>query len=105
MWTQEIDKILPEVLGGKGMGIPEGVMSWERKPMMRLFPASGAVALLILLAFWPATVAWAEAPTLPTGTVLYLHLQAAISTKTSKQGQAITANLAREVEVPGGISR
>ena len=86
------------------MGMPECVMSWGRKPIMRLFPASGAVALLILLAFWPATVAWAEAPTLPAGTVLNLHLQAAISTKTSKQGQATTANLAREVDVPGGIA-
>jgi len=45
-----------------------------------------------------------SAPTLPAGTVLYLHLQSAVSTKTSQQGQATTANLAREVEVLGGIA-
>jgi hypothetical protein len=44
------------------------------------------------------------APTLPAGTVLYLHLQTAVSTKTSQQGQAVTASLAREVEVQGGVA-
>jgi hypothetical protein len=44
------------------------------------------------------------APTISAGTVLHLHLQTAVSTKTSKEGQAITASLAREVEISGGIA-
>lgn len=44
------------------------------------------------------------APTVPAGTVLYLHLQTAVSTKTSQPGQAITASLAREVDVQGGTA-
>ena len=43
-----------------------------------------------------------DAATLPSGTVLYLHLKDAVSTKTAKEGQAIVASLAREAEVEGG---
>ena len=46
----------------------------------------------------------AGAPAISAGTVLYLHLQTAVSTKTSQPGQPITANLARELEVQGGIA-
>jgi hypothetical protein len=35
---------------------------------------------------------------------LYLHLQTAVSTKTSKEGQVVAASLAREVDVQGGIA-
>ena len=45
-----------------------------------------------------------DVPTLAAGKVLYLHLQTAVSTKTSKQGQVVTASLAREVDIPGGIA-
>jgi hypothetical protein len=64
--------------------------------MISLLPPAGALA--------KAPKSMEGAPTLPTGTVLYLHLRTAVSTKTSAQGQAITASLAREVEVQGGIA-
>jgi hypothetical protein len=48
--------------------------------------------------------ALSDALTLPAGTVLHVHLQTAVSTKTSKQGQEITAILAREVTVQGGVA-
>jgi hypothetical protein len=51
-----------------------------------------------------ASKARTGAPTLPAGTVLYLRLQSAVSTKTSQPGQAVTASLAREVDVQGGIA-
>ncbi len=44
------------------------------------------------------------APTLPAGTVLYLRLQSAVSSKTSQPGQPINASLARELEVNGGTA-
>ena len=46
----------------------------------------------------------ADPPTIPAGTVLYLHLKTAVSTKTSKQGEEVAAGLAREVELDGGIA-
>jgi len=39
----------------------------------------------------------------PAGTVLFLRLQTAVSTKTSKEGQAVSASVARDVPVPDGI--
>lgn len=46
----------------------------------------------------------AGAPTLPAGTVLYLRLQSAVSTKTSQPGQSINASLARELDLNGGTA-
>lgn len=66
-----------------------------------MIKVAGAV---FLLAMASAPEAVAAAPTLPVGTVLYLHLQTAVSTKTSKQGQVVAASLAREVEVQGGTA-
>jgi len=58
---------------------------------------------------WLATAAGATAKapgdvTIPADTVLYLRLQAAVSTKTSKEGQAVTATVAREVAVAGSVA-
>jgi hypothetical protein len=76
-----------------------------------LFPVSGTVALLAVLFFLSLAGAAAKEPkaktgttTLPADTVLYLHLQTAVSTKTFKQGQTVTASLAREAEVQGGVA-
>jgi hypothetical protein len=44
------------------------------------------------------------AASLPADTVLYLHLQTAVSTKTSKEGQAITATVSRDVAAQGGVA-
>jgi LssY C-terminus len=40
----------------------------------------------------------------PAGTVLYLRLQTPVSTKTSKNGQRITATVEREVALAGGVA-
>ncbi|HEY6289965.1 MAG TPA: LssY C-terminal domain-containing protein [Terriglobia bacterium] len=45
-----------------------------------------------------------SAVTIPADTVLYVRLQTAVSTKTSKEGQAVTATVAREVTAPGGVA-
>lgn len=80
------------------------------KAAARLFFGPAGTILLathLLLVPGEARASAAAAPpdglTLPAGKVLYLHLQAAVSTKTSKQGQVVAASLAREVDVPGGI--
>lgn len=44
------------------------------------------------------------AASLPAGTVLYLHLETAVSTKTSKEGQAVTATVSREILAQGGVA-
>jgi LssY C-terminus len=44
------------------------------------------------------------AATVPSGTVLYLRLLTPVSTKTSKKGQPVSAVVAREVSVPGGLA-
>ena len=44
------------------------------------------------------------AATLPADTVLYLRLLTPVSTKTSKKGQPVTAVVAREVPVQGGVA-
>ena len=44
------------------------------------------------------------AATVPAGTVLYLRLLTPVSTKTSKNGQAVSAVVAREVALPGGVA-
>jgi len=93
------------------MTIPNSSTRQERKPGAESFRAPGAIALLAMISFLLPTGALAKAPkamagapTLPAGTVLHLHLQTAVSTKTSKQGQTVTASLAREVEVQGGVA-
>ena len=40
----------------------------------------------------------------PAGTVLYLRLLAPVSTKTSKKGDSVSAVVAREVQVQGGVA-
>jgi len=63
--------------------------------LLSVCPSSGAP--------WPApSEPPPDAATLPSGTVLYLHLKDAVSTKTAKDGQAVVASLAREAEVEGG---
>ena len=81
------------------------------KPSVKLLLVAGAPMLLATMSILPPTGALARTPnampdssTLPAGTILYLHLQTAVSTKTSKQGQAVAASLAREVGVEGGIA-
>ena len=93
------------------MPIPVGSASWARKLGLELSLAPGTFVLLAAISLVLPNSASAKAPrpvtgspTLPAGTVLYLHLQTAVSTKTSKEGQAITANLARQVEVQGGVA-
>ncbi|HXJ93352.1 MAG TPA: LssY C-terminal domain-containing protein [Terriglobia bacterium] len=46
----------------------------------------------------------AAASPLPAGTVLYLRLQTAVSTKISKEGQSITATVSRDVAAQGGVA-
>ena len=92
------------------MAIPDGLSRRTCTPYNSLFLVPGA-AILLGMIFLPLADALANAPkaipgapTLSAGTVLYLHLQTAVSTKASKQGQAITASLAREMEVQGGVA-
>jgi hypothetical protein len=42
--------------------------------------------------------------TLPAGTILHLHLKTTVSTKTSKEGQEITASLVREATLQDGVA-
>ena len=93
------------------MAMPNGSTRRERKPGAKWFSVPGTVIFLAMISLLLPAGASAktpqvmtDAPTLPAGTVLYLHLQTAVSTKTSKQGQAVTASLAREVEVQGGVA-
>ena len=93
------------------MTIPVGLSRRARKPRASLFLVPRAVILLGMILILPLASALAkapramtDAPSLPAGTVLYLRLQTAVSTKTSKEGQTITASLAREVEVQGGVA-
>jgi len=55
-----------------------------------------------------AATAGAKSPggavTIPADTALYLRLQTAVSTRTSKEGQAVTATVARDVVVAGGVA-
>ena len=81
------------------------------KPVARLvFGPAGTLVLAMNLFLAPGEARASapelrrDAPTLPAGKVLYLHLQTAVSTKTSKQGQVVAAGVAREVDVPGGIA-
>ncbi len=81
------------------------------QPRAQSLRSPGAFVLLALMAFLPSAEALArtpkaraDAPVLPAGTALYLHLQTAVSTKTSKPGQPIIASLAREVEVESGVA-
>ena len=78
-------------------------------------PRAAAVVTLLATLFLlhPAAPSWGAvksqqptsgAATLPAGTILYLHLKTAVSTKTSKQGQAVTASVVREVATQGGIA-
>jgi len=92
------------------MAIPNGSARQAWKFCAKLLLVPGEFILLALISPLPPAGALAKtpkamagAPTLPAGTVLYLHLQTAVSTKTSKQGQTVTASLAREVEVQGGV--
>lgn len=57
-----------------------------------------------LISFGLPAGAVSDAPVLPAGTVLHLHLETAVSTKSSKEGQAVAAGLAREVEVQSGVA-
>jgi len=93
------------------MPIPVCSTRRARKPGAELFLVPWAVGLLAVVSFLLPPGALARAPkamtgspTLPAGTILHVHLQTAVSTKTSKQGQAITASLSREVEVQGGVA-
>jgi hypothetical protein len=56
----------------------------------------------------PTDTGFAEAPPasvrVPAGTVVYLRLQTPVSTKTSKEGQALTASVTRAVTVQDGVA-
>ncbi len=104
-------KALSEPSEANVMPVPVGSARRTRKPGAKLFVVPGAVGLLAMVSFLLPAGALARAPqpltgstTLPAGMVLRVHLQTAVSTKTSKQGQAITTSLAREVEVQGGVA-
>ena len=90
-------------------GIDRGTEDHAGVARLRLVPA-GLMLLLVAVFSAPAgsraksPTAAPDALSLPAGSVLYLHLQTAVSTKTAKQGQAVTAVLAREVPLPGGIA-
>jgi hypothetical protein len=79
---------------------------------MRIVRAKGSRFGAALIGFsltWAALssgvpVATAAAYSLPAGTVLFLHLRTAVSTKTSKEGQEVTATVAREILAQGGIA-
>jgi hypothetical protein len=93
------------------MAIPDSSVRRKGRPGEELCPAPVAIILLAMIslllpagAFAKPPKAMTGAPTISAGTILHLHLQTAVSTKTSKQGQAITASLAREVEVQDGIA-
>ncbi len=93
------------------MTVTSGSTGTMLKLRAKLIRLPGAFVLLALMALLPSTEAPAgsprprmDSPTLPAGTVLYLRLQTAVSTKTSKPGQPITASLAREVQVEDGVA-
>src|SRR5579863_5750993 len=44
------------------------------------------------------------AASVPAGTVLYLRLQTPVSTKTSKEGQAVVATVERAITIQGGVA-
>ena len=44
------------------------------------------------------------AASVPAGTVLYLRLQTPVSTKTSKEGQAVVATIERAITMQGGVA-
>jgi hypothetical protein len=91
------------------MVIPDDIArhkAWKRSAKADSMPR-GVILLAVISILLPAGFAaraMAAVPTVPAGTILHLHLQTAVSTKTSKQGQAVAASLAREVEVPGGVA-
>lgn len=74
--------------------------------------ARGAAVAVALIGFWMSAAAPSFASPLavqtaapvPAGTVLYLHLQTAVSTKTSKEGQPVTAMVSREILAQGGVA-
>lgn len=80
--------------------LPKSVGS--RKAPTVNFPYGLGVALLTL-ALTPVSLAWSAA-TVPAGTILHLHLKTAVSTKTSKEGQPITATVVREVLIANGVA-
>jgi hypothetical protein len=91
------------------MVILENLKLSASKRSEKSFRTAPVVTLLALFSFLPAPGALARVPkpdgaTLPAGTVLYLHLQTAVSTKTSKEGQSLTASIAREAAVQGEIA-
>ncbi len=69
---------------------------------------AGILALILTLAsaknYAGASPAPAGTPTLPAGTVLFLRLQSPVSTKACGSGQAVSASLARELELSGGTA-
>lgn len=71
-----------------------GLRAWVMLLVVANLPLAGALAKP------PGPLE--SAPILPAGTVLHLHLQTAVSTKTCKQGEAVAASLAREVTLPAG---
>lgn len=93
------------------MNNPCRSMAASNKPGMNLYRAGVRVAFLAL-ALGPMSLIWSAANatmysgaiTLPAGTILHLHLKTAISTKTSQEGQPITASLVREVVVQDGVA-
>ena len=85
------------------MANPNGKTGWVMDPVRRLTSIKVLIFLTLITLSAPGAQS-AGGPTLPVGTTLYLHLQTAVSTKTAKQGQAVSASLAREVEVQGGVA-
>jgi hypothetical protein len=93
------------------MAVPTACIWQGRKSGKSDFALPQCIALLVVLPllFSPDALAKVHyavggAPAIPPGTVLYLHLETAVSTKTSKQGQEIAASLAREVTLQGGVA-
>jgi hypothetical protein len=97
--------------GASGIPIPGGSTRHAIKPSTELFLVPWAAGFLVMISLGLPAGAVARAPgattgspTLAAATVLHVHLQTAVSTKSCQQGQAITARLAREVNVQGGVA-
>jgi len=82
----------------------------QRKPLARFSETKALMPIAIISLLLPVGLpanpmrAVLSGSTLPAGTVLYLHLQNAVSTKTCKEGDPITANVAREVNIQDNVA-
>lgn len=92
------------------MRTPISSTNWVWKAVVRLCWNRDLVSVALISFFLPAIassnalLAVTSGTTLPSGTILYLHLQDAVSTKTAKEGQMVIARVAREVALQDGVA-